>query len=166
MRKILFYFRLQTAYVNHTLNSGASHEIRVHKHITANRSKIKNKQEQLTPIENFVHNLETQIRGKNNHLRIDSVMMVSTLMALYYFSHATRYFYLFVPNAQKHTQLWHIGVFPKWCRTFIEFGVSVNSGNLINRWSMNLAQFKDPVSRMCSGSILVSYTRGRRVEPF
>ena len=33
-----------------------------------------------------------------------------------------------------------IGVFPKWNR---------NSGNLINHWSMNWAQFEDPVSHMC-----------------
>ena len=56
-----------------------------------------------------------------------------------------------------------IGVFPKWCRN------SLNSGNLKNNWSMNWVQFKDPISHMClagTGSILLSYTRGDRFEPF
>ena len=33
---------------------------------------------------------------------------------------------------------------------------SVNSGNLINHWSMNWAQFKDPVSHMCLSSAVVA----------
>ena len=47
---------------------------------------------------------------------------------------------------------------------------SVNSGNLINHFSMNWAQFKDPVSHLClcwcCGSILVSHTRRGRFKPF
>ena len=45
---------------------------------------------------------------------------------------------------------------------------SVNSGNLINYWSMNLAQFKDPVSHtwLAGGSILVSYTTHTGSSPF
>ena len=41
--------------------------------------------------------------------------------------------------------------------------LSVNSGNLINHWNMNWAQFKDPVSHISCwhcGSILASHTRG------
>ena len=35
---------------------------------------------------------------------------------------------------------------------------SANSGNLINLWSMNLAQFKDSVSHMClSGTVVASW---------
>ena len=45
---------------------------------------------------------------------------------------------------------------------------SANSGNLINHWSMNWAQFKDPVSHMCfvwcCSGILVSHTRGSRFK--
>ena len=34
----------------------------------------------------------------------------------------------------------------------------VNSGNLINHWSMNLVQFKDPVSHMClAGTVVASW---------
>ena len=47
---------------------------------------------------------------------------------------------------------------------------SVNSGNLINHFNINWAQFKDPVSHIVAcwhcGSIVVSYTRGGRFIPF
>ena len=33
---------------------------------------------------------------------------------------------------------------------------SLNSGNLMNHWSMNWAQFKDPVSHMCHASAVVA----------
>ena len=42
------------------------------------------------------------------------------------------------------------GVFTKWN------GNSVNSGNLINHWSMNWVQFKDPLSHMCLAGTVVS----------
>ena len=46
-----------------------------------------------------------------------------------------------------------IGVFSKWNRN------SLNSGNLINHWSMNWAQFKDPVSHMClDGAVVPSWS--------
>ena len=54
------------------------------------------------------------------------------------------------------------GVFPKWNRNSLN---SANSGNLINHWSMNWAQFKDHVSCWHWVSILVSYSRGGRFEP-
>ena len=47
--------------------------------------------------------------------------------------------------------------------------ISANSGNLKNHWSMNWAQFKvfvTCVSCLHSSSILVSYTRVGRFEPF
>ena len=34
---------------------------------------------------------------------------------------------------------------------------SANSGNLLNHWSMNWAQFKDPVSYMCLAGTVVAY---------
>ena len=35
----------------------------------------------------------------------------------------------------------------------------VNSGNLINHWSMNWPQFKDPVSHMClAGTVVASWS--------
>ena len=43
---------------------------------------------------------------------------------------------------------------------------SVNSGNLINHWTMNWAKYKDRLSHWHFGSILVSYTRGSRFKPF
>ena len=60
------------------------------------------------------------------------------------------------------------GVFPKWNRNLVN---SVKSGNLINHWSMNWDQFKDPiylslVSCCRCGSILVSYTRGGWFKSF
>ena len=44
--------------------------------------------------------------------------------------------------------------------------ISTNSGNVINCRNINWAQFKDHISEMCMGSMLVSYTRGGRFEPF
>ena len=50
------------------------------------------------------------------------------------------------------------GVFPKWNRN------SVNSGNLINHWSMNWAPFKDPVSHMClTGAVVTSWSLTQEV---
>ena len=37
--------------------------------------------------------------------------------------------------------------------------ISANSGNLINHWSMNWAQYKDPVSHMClAGAVVTSWS--------
>ena len=37
--------------------------------------------------------------------------------------------------------------------------ISANSGNLVNHWSMNWAQFKDPVSHMClAGAVIASWS--------
>ena len=45
------------------------------------------------------------------------------------------------------------GVFPKWAELLVN---STNSGNLINRRSMNCIQFKDPVSHMClAGTVII-----------
>ena len=44
----------------------------------------------------------------------------------------------------------HIGVFPKWTE------LSVNSDNLINHWSMNWNQFKDPTSNVCLAGTVVA----------
>ena len=42
--------------------------------------------------------------------------------------------------------------------------ISVNSGNLINHWSMNRAQFKDPVSPMClAGAVVASWSLTQEV---
>ena len=50
------------------------------------------------------------------------------------------------------------GFSPKWNRN------SVNSGNLINHWSMNWAQFKDPVSHMClAGTVAASWSLTQEV---
>ena len=50
-----------------------------------------------------------------------------------------KYFYLPPPPPQpKWVQCMNSGVYPKWN------GNSANSWNLINHWSMNLGQFKDP----------------------
>ena len=38
------------------------------------------------------------------------------------------------------------GVFPKWNRNSLD---PANSGNLINHLSMNLGQFRDPISHIC-----------------
>ena len=35
--------------------------------------------------------------------------------------------------------------------------LSLNSGNLINHWSMNWARFKDPVSHMCLSGTVVAF---------
>ena len=41
---------------------------------------------------------------------------------------------------------------------------SANSGNLINHWSMNWAQFKDPVFRMCLvGAVVASWSLTQQV---
>ena len=60
------------------------------------------------------------------------------------------------------------GVFPKCNWNSVN---SANSGNLINHWSLNWSQFKDPVylssvSLWHCGSILVSYIRDQRFKPF
>ena len=50
------------------------------------------------------------------------------------------------------TEVHYNGVFPKWNRN------SMNSGNLLNHWSINWSQFKDPVSHMClAGAVLASW---------
>ena len=37
--------------------------------------------------------------------------------------------------------------------------ISANSSNLINHWTMNWAQFKDPVSHMClAGAVVASWS--------
>ena len=46
-----------------------------------------------------------------------------------------------------------IGVFPKWNRNSLNSG---KSGNLINHWSMNWAQFKDRVFHMCLADAMVA----------
>ena len=49
-----------------------------------------------------------------------------------------------------------IGIFAKWNRDSLN---SANSGKLINHWSMNWAQFKDPVSHMClAGTVVASWS--------
>ena len=51
-----------------------------------------------------------------------------------------------------------IGVFPKWIRN------SANSRNLINHWSMNWAQFKDPFCYMClAGTVVASWSLRQKV---
>ena len=51
-----------------------------------------------------------------------------------------------------------IGVFPKWNRNL------VNSVNLINHWSMNWTQFKNPVSHMCLvGTVAASWFLAQEV---
>ena len=45
------------------------------------------------------------------------------------------------------------GVFPKWNWNSLN---SANSGNLINHWSINLAQFKHPVPHMCLAGVVVT----------
>ena len=45
------------------------------------------------------------------------------------------------------------GVFPKRIRNSVN---SANSENLINHWSLNCAQFKDPVSQVCHAGTLVA----------
>ena len=45
---------------------------------------------------------------------------------------------------------------PKWNRNSVNL---VNSEHLINHWSMNCAQFKDPVSNMClAGAMIASWS--------
>ena len=49
-----------------------------------------------------------------------------------------------------------IGVFPKWIRNSVN---SANSGNLINHWSTNWAQFIDPDSHLClAGTMIASWS--------
>ena len=45
-------------------------------------------------------------------------------------------------------QTQHNTVFPKW---------NGNSGNLINHWSMNWDQFKDPVSHLCLAGAVIAF---------
>ena len=56
------------------------------------------------------------------------------------------------------------GVFPNWKGNAVNLA---NLENLINHWSMNWGQFRDPlftyVWRIC-GNMLISYTRGCRFE--
>ena len=41
---------------------------------------------------------------------------------------------------------------------------SLNSGNLINHWNMNWAQFKDPVTHMClAGTVVASWSLTQEV---
>ena len=80
-------------------------------------------------------------------------------------------------NLEKCAQVWEVilktvTIFRQSGKNALEFFLngtelslnSVSSKNLINHWSMNWAQFKDPVSRICRANILVSYTRGGRFE--
>ena len=55
------------------------------------------------------------------------------------------------------------GVFPKLNGNSVNLA---NSGNQINHWNMNWGSCLSHVSSWCCGSILVSYTRGGRFEPF
>ena len=63
----------------------------------------------------------------------------------------------------------NIRVFPKWNKNSLN---SANSKSLINHWSMNWAQFKDPVSHMCLAGVVVAscllHNRwlGGRFKPF
>ena len=51
---------------------------------------------------------------------------------------------------------WFIGVFSKWNRNSLNLA---NSANLINHWSMNWAQFKDPASHLClAGAVVASWS--------
>ena len=61
-------------------------------------------------------------------------------------------------------------VFPKWSATFTEFSKFRENDN---HWSMNWAQFKDPVSHMCCAGAVVAcwpltqeVARGRGSTPF
>ena len=57
--------------------------------------------------------------------------------------------------------------FLNWAELLLNLVNSANSRNLINHWSMNWAQFKHPVSHMClAGTVVASYKRGGRYEPF
>ena len=47
----------------------------------------------------------------------------------------------------------NIGVFPKWEKFSLN---SANSGNQINYWSINWAQFKDPVPHICCAGTVVA----------
>ena len=60
---------------------------------------------------------------------------------------------VWVTSLLTHRDLLDIGVFPKWNRNSPN---SVNSGKLIIHWSINWAQFKDPVSHMCLAGALVA----------
>ena len=54
-----------------------------------------------------------------------------------------------------------IGVFPKCNRSSLN---SANSGNLMDQWSMNWVQFKDPVSHMClAGAVVTSWSLTQEV---
>ena len=48
-----------------------------------------------------------------------------------------------------------VGVFPKWSRTFIKFSEFTEFRDLINHWSINSVQYKDPVSHMCLACTVV-----------
>ena len=48
----------------------------------------------------------------------------------------------------------HNWVFPEWHGNSVN---SANSRNLINHWSMNWAQFVDPVSHMCIAGAMVAF---------
>ena len=50
-----------------------------------------------------------------------------------------------------------IGVFPNGEELSVNWVISVNSGNLINQWSMKWAQFKDPVSHMCLAGTVIPF---------
>ena len=59
------------------------------------------------------------------------------------------------------TKLSAIGVLPKWNRNSLN---SANSVNLINHWSMNWSQFKDPVSNMyLAGTVVASWSLRQEV---
>ena len=55
----------------------------------------------------------------------------------------------------------HIGVFPKWEKFSLN---SAKSGNQINHWSMNWAEFKDPVPHMsCTGAVVACWSLTQEV---
>ena len=56
---------------------------------------------------------------------------------------------------------WSIGVFPKWEK------FSLNSVNQINHWSMNWAEFKDPVPHICcAGAVVACWSLTQEVAGF
>ena len=51
--------------------------------------------------------------------------------------------------------------FPKWAKLSVN---SANWGNLLNHWSMNWNQFKDPVSNLClAGAVVASWSLTQEV---
>ena len=54
-----------------------------------------------------------------------------------------------------------IGVFLKWIRNSVN---SASSGNLINHWSMNWIQFRDPLCYLCfAGAVVASWSLTQEV---